>query len=158
MSKGTSCAKALNKWQERNDNQDPSEAKIIKLCCMIPLIEVMDGNTLSTLNKCEHLSLSSNGIDKMKPMPALRNLKILSLSRNKIKRIGGLDEIGDTLEELWLSYNVIDTLNGLHPCRKLKILYLSNNKITKWDEIDKLRDLPKIDKVVFTGNPIYSKD
>jgi dynein light chain 1 len=91
----------------------------------------------------------------MKPMPALRNLKILSLSRNKIKRIGGLDEIGDTLEELWLSYNVIDTLNGLHPCRKLKILYLSNNKITKWDEIDKLRDLPKIDKVVFTGNPIY---
>ena len=27
--------------------------------------------------------------------------------------------------------------------------------IKSWGEIDKLRDLPKIDKVLFKGNPIY---
>ena len=74
-------------------------------------------------------------------MPTLRNLKILSLARNKIKRIKGLQEIGDTLEELWLSYNIIETLNGLHYCRRLEVLYMSNNRIKLWDEIDKLRDL-----------------
>ena len=91
----------------------------------------------------------------MRPMPPLRNLRILALSRNKIRRINGLDEIGDTLEELWLSYNQIDTLNGLHPCRALKILYLSNNKIRRMEELDKLRDNPKLINVLFMGNPIY---
>ena len=43
-------------------------------------------------------------------------------------------------------------------CRRLEILYMSNNNIKSWAEIDKLRDLPKIDKVLFTGNPIYSPD
>ena len=91
----------------------------------------------------------------MRPMPPLRNLRILALSRNKIKRINGLDEIGDTLEELWLSYNLIDTLNGLHPCRALKVLYMSNNKIKRMEELDKLRDNPKLINVLFMGNPIY---
>ena len=64
----------------------------------VPLIEQMDPNVLSTLNNCVHLSLATNAIEKIKNMPALRNLKILSLSRNKIRKIGGLEEIGETLE------------------------------------------------------------
>jgi len=42
-------------------------------------------------------------------------------------------------------------------CRKLSILYMSNNGIKNWSEIDKLRDLPKIQNVLFIGNPIYLK-
>ena len=153
MSKMT-CAKALNKWEEEN-GVAPSEAETIKLIMTIPLLEVIDQTVLGTLNKCVYLSLACNAIDKMRPMPPLRNLRILALSRNKIRRINGLDEIGDTLEELWLSYNQIDTLNGLHPCRALKTLYLSNNKIKRMEELDKLRDNPKLVNVLFFGNPIY---
>ena len=91
----------------------------------------------------------------MKPLPNLRNLRILSLSRNNIKKIAGLEEVGDCLEELWLSYNKIQLLSNLHCCRKLKVLYISNNKISKWDEIDKLKDLSKLSTVLFKNNPIY---
>ena len=153
MSKMT-CAKALNKWEEQN-GVAPSEAETIKLIMQIPLLEVIDQTVLGTLNKCVYLSLACNAIDKMRPMPPLRNLRILALSRNKIRRINGLDEIGDTLEELWLSYNQIDTLNGLHPCRALKALYMSNNKIKRMEELDKLRDNPKLVNVLFMNNPIY---
>ena len=34
---------------------------------------------------------------------------------------------------------------------------MSNNGIKNWSEIDKLRDLPKIQNVLFIGNPIYLK-
>jgi len=60
------------------------------------------------------------------------------LSRNQIKKIAGLEEIGQTLRELWLSYNNIEKLDGLQPCQKLQVLYIGNNKIKNWDEIDKL--------------------
>ena len=47
-----------------------------------------------------------------------------------IKKIAGLEEIGDTLEELWISYNLIDSLTGLYPhCISLKVLFIAHNKI-----------------------------
>ena len=59
----------------------------------------------------------------------------MSLGRNNIKKIEGLDAVAETLEELWLSYNLIEKLNGVEVCKKLKILYLSNNKIKAWDGV-----------------------
>lgn len=77
----------------------------------------------------------------MVPLPKLRNLKILSLGRNNIKRIMSLDEIGQTLQELWISYNLIEKLDGLTPCVKLEVLFISNNKIKNWSEVQKLAQL-----------------
>lgn len=71
-------------------------------------------------------------------LPKLKNLKILSLSRNNIKRIMALEDVGGTLEELWLSYNAIEKLDGLQPCVKLHTLFIGNNKIKSWDEVSKL--------------------
>ena len=62
-------------------------------------------NSLDTLENVEKLSLSTNSIDKMIPLPKLRKIKILSLGRNNIRRFAGLDEIGQSLEQLWMSYN-----------------------------------------------------
>jgi dynein light chain 1 len=59
----------------------------------------------------------------------------LSLGRNNIKKIEGLDAVADTLEELWISYNQLEKLNGVECCKKLKVLYASNNKIKAWDGI-----------------------
>jgi dynein light chain 1 len=77
-------------------------------------------------------------------LPKLKNLKILSLGRNNIKRIMGLEDIGQTLEQLWMSYNIVEKLDGLQPCIKLHTLFLSNNKIAKWEEIAKLDQLNEL--------------
>ena len=57
-----------------------------------------------------HLALSTNNIEKISSLSGLDNLQILSLGRNQIKKIEGLDGVADTLEELWMSYNLIDKL------------------------------------------------
>ena len=66
----------------------------------------MDAPVLNSLVKCKKLSLSSNAIDKMINLPNLRNLEILSLGRNMIKKISGLEEVGNSLKELWISYKL----------------------------------------------------
>ena len=83
---------------------------------MIPSIEKLDAPVLNSLVECKKLSLSSNAIDKMINLPNLRNLEILSLGRNMIKKISGLEEVGNSLKELWISYNYIEKLDGLQPC------------------------------------------
>mmetsp|Transcript_3752 Transcript_3752/g.3186 ORF Transcript_3752/g.3186 Transcript_3752/m.3186 type:complete len:192 (+) Transcript_3752:34-609(+) len=154
MSKGTSCQKAIKQWEETH-GESAAEAKVVKINFIVPPIDKMDPQVLNSLVACEKLSLSSNAIDKMVNLPNLRNLKVLSLSRNQIKKITGLEEVGQTLEELWLSYNNIEKLDGLQPCQKLTTLYIGNNKIKNIDEVDKLKDLPELGAVVFGGNPMY---
>jgi dynein light chain 1 len=151
---GTTCQKALQLWSEKNQNSPVEEAQVVKLMCMLPPIERLD-NALNSLVNVRHLSLSTNCIDKMISLPNLKNIEILSLGRNLIKRIQGLEEIGATLKELWLSYNQISSLDGLHPCVKLTTLYITNNKIKDWTEIRKLSTLPELGNVGLIGNPIY---
>mmetsp|Transcript_24916 Transcript_24916/g.50001 ORF Transcript_24916/g.50001 Transcript_24916/m.50001 type:complete len:198 (-) Transcript_24916:82-675(-) len=151
---GMNCQKAIQIWSEKNDNANPEEAKVIKLMCLSPPIEKLDAS-LNSLVAVEHLSLSTNCITQMIPLPALKNLKILSLGRNMIKKISGLEEVGATLTELWISYNSISTLDGLSPCQKLHTLFMSNNKIKEWTELQKLQQNPELTNLLLIGNPIY---
>jgi len=151
---GTNCQKAIQIWSEKNDGANPEEAEVVKLLCLSPPIEKMD-SSLNQLVNVRHLALSTNCIDKMVSLPALKNIQVLSLGRNVIKKIAGLEEIGATLQELWLSYNSIATLDGLQPCSKLHTLFMSNNKIKDWSEIEKLQANPELGNVLFVGNPIY---
>ncbi|CAM9108255.1 unnamed protein product, partial [Sphacelaria rigidula] len=68
----------------------------------------------------------------------MKNLKILSLGRNCIKKIEKLDDVAESLEELWISYNQITTLDGLSNLSNLTRLYMSNNCVKNWAELDKL--------------------
>ena len=52
------------------------------------------------------------------------SLEILSLGRNNIKKIEGLDGVADTLKELWISYNNIEKLAGIEKLKSLEILYM----------------------------------
>jgi dynein light chain 1, axonemal len=117
-------------------------------------INKLDG-TLQTLRACERLALSTNQIDRMMPFTGMESLRLLSLSRNALKKIERLEDVAATLEELWLSYNSIATLDGLQACAKLQVLYMSNNKIADWGELDKLAGLPELREVLFLGNPMY---
>ncbi|CAK0824064.1 unnamed protein product [Prorocentrum cordatum] len=157
---GTNCQKAIQIWSEKNEGANPEEAEVVKLLCLSPPIEKMD-SSLNQLVNVRHLALSTNCIDKMISLPALKNIQILSLGRNVIKKIAGLEEIGATLQELWLSYNSISTLDGLQPCSKLHTLFMSNNKIKDRghlairSEIEKLQANPELASVLFLGNPMY---
>lgn len=64
------------------------------------------------------------------PLPEC--LKILSLARNSIKSLTGLEAVGDTLEELWISYNYIEKLKGINVLKKLKVSF----KIASADNVD----------------------
>eukprot|EP00933_Yihiella_yeosuensis_P012643 TRINITY_DN1215_c1_g1_i1.p1 TRINITY_DN1215_c1_g1~~TRINITY_DN1215_c1_g1_i1.p1 ORF type:complete len:191 (-),score=46.81 TRINITY_DN1215_c1_g1_i1:307-879(-) len=151
---GTNCQKAIQIWTEKNEGASAEEAEVVKLLCMSPPIEKMD-SSLNQLVNVKHLAISTNAIDKMISLPALKNIEVLSLGRNMIKKISGLEEIGATLRELWISYNQISTLDGLQPCTKLTTLFMSNNKLKDFAELDKLTANSELINILLTGNPMY---
>lgn len=129
--------------------------RYVKLCGLLPPINKMDKD-ITTLLACEHLGLSTNCIEKIGPgLKELKNLKILSLGRNAIRKLEQLDI--PQLEQLWISYNKIDKLSGLDKLKNLKILYMSNNLISSWSEIERLANqCPELQDVLFINNPIMT--
>ncbi|XP_065073016.1 dynein axonemal light chain 1 [Ochlerotatus camptorhynchus] len=150
--KATTIKEALKRLEDRTKT-NPCEDKEIDLCFQWPPIEKMD-TTFSTLVACEKLSLSTNMIDKIFGLSGMKNLRILSLGRNYIKAISGLEGVSDTLEELWLSYNLVEKLKGINVLKKLKVLYMSNNLVKDWVEFNRLADLPMLEDLLFAGNPL----
>eukprot|EP00056_Hartaetosiga_gracilis_P012342 m.196552 g.196552 ORF g.196552 m.196552 type:complete len:180 (+) comp13676_c0_seq14:126-665(+) len=155
MSKGTSIKDAIKQWEEK-EGQKVSEATVVKLIGKYPPVEKMDA-ALSGLNHVEQLSLSTNCIEKIANLNGFSNLKILSLGRNNIKSLSGLEPVGSTLEQLWISYNNIEKLKGIEVLQNLKVLYISNNKISDWKQFDLLSKLPNLEMLVMTGCPLQEK-
>lgn len=157
----TTCKDAIALFADselRNpDKVPPEEATQVKLYFMKPPITKLDPAALAQLKACTHLALSSNSIEKMCNLGALENLEILSMGRNKLRKIENLDSLGDTLEQLWLSYNQISSTNGIDKLKKLKVLYLGNNNISDMKEVQKLANIETLEEIVLYGNPIHKK-
>ena len=153
---GQSLGAAVKQFLAANPGKKLEDETIIKLLCTSPPIDKID-NAVNAFINCIHLSLSTNCIDKIPLLPrsGLPKLEILSLGRNMIKKISGLEEVGATLRELWISYNQISTLDGLNCCIKLETLFISNNKVRDINEIKRLCINPGISNVNLVGNPIY---
>ena len=132
-----------------------SQEKYVKLIGLLPPITKMD-KEITSLIACEQLGLSTNAIEKIGPgLKELKNLKILSLGRNAIRKLEQLEV--PQLEQLWISYNKIDKLSGLDKLKNLKVLYMSNNQVSTWSEIDRLAtQCPELTDVLFIGNPIQT--
>jgi len=152
MAQTTPLKDAIKQWEEKKGAK-AAESEEVKLYGILPPIMKMD-NSLSTLKKCRHLSLSSHSIEKISNLSGLDSLEILSLGRNQIKKLEGLDNVADTLRELWISYNQIDKLNGIEKLKNLQVLYMSNNLVAKWPEFERLRECPQLGDLVFVGNPL----
>ena len=80
-------------------------------------------------------------------------LEVLSLARNVLTRIEGLDPVGGTLQELWLSYNQIIKLSGLEACTQLRVLYLANNLIREYKELEAVPGC--VEDISLVGNPLW---
>ncbi|XP_037943649.1 dynein light chain 1, axonemal-like [Teleopsis dalmanni] len=152
MSKATTIKEAVKRWEER-ERQNATEASAVDLQFQWPPVEKMD-NTLGTLVNCERLSLSTNMIEKIFGLNGMKNLRVLSLSRNYIKMISGLECVAETLEELWISYNLIEKIKGLAALKKLRVLYISNNLIKDWAEFNRFQELEALEDLVVIGNPL----
>jgi hypothetical protein len=81
-------------------------------------------------------------------LKALKNLKILSIGRNCLKKFDGLEEVSESLEQLWVSYNLIEKLSGIEAMTNIKVLYMSNNLVSKWPEIQRLSALPFLEELL----------
>mmetsp|Transcript_6786 Transcript_6786/g.20627 ORF Transcript_6786/g.20627 Transcript_6786/m.20627 type:complete len:194 (-) Transcript_6786:522-1103(-) len=135
-----------------------AEAEDVRLCpisLQLPLITKLDAS-LGTLKACKHLRLSTNAIDKISNLNGLDNLEILSLGRNAIKSLNGIDPVADTLKQLWISYNQIGSLAGVEKLQNLEVLFMSNNKINSWSEVERLANCPKLRDLLLKGNPLES--
>ena len=160
-----------------------TETEKVLLYGQLPPIVKMD-NTLGTLKAAKHLALSSNCIEKITGLKGLDTIEVLSLGRNCIKKLEGLDDVAASLSQLWISYNLIDKLNGIDKLTNLTVLYMrlvqvarcpppciclplqdgrlrpmcfigSNNLVAKWTEFDKFKETPKLEELLFVGNPIH---
>ena len=118
-----STKEAIKRWESKT-GQAPADVTELTLTCQLPSpIDKMD-DSLNQFENITRLSLSTNSIDRMIALPRLKQLKILSLGRNNIRRFQGLEDIGQTLEELWISYNQIEKLD-LQPCVQLHTLLMA---------------------------------
>ena len=92
-----SLREAIRKWEQKT-GITPQEATEVNLICQLPnLLERLD-NEINQFENAEKLSLSTNSIQMIVPMQRLKNLKILSLARNNIRRIQNLEDVAGTLE------------------------------------------------------------
>ena len=66
--------------------------------------------------------MSTNSIEKIAGLGGLSALQTLSLGRNVIRKIEGLEPVADTLEQLWMSYNQLERLVG-EPNSLVTVLY-----------------------------------
>ena len=111
------------KMLEAKTETPKEEMTEVALYGFMPPIKKLDAS-LSTLKKCKKLSLSTNQIDKITSVSGMDSLEIMSIGRNGIKKIEGLDGVADTLKELWISYNNIEKLAGIEKLKSLEVLFM----------------------------------
>eukprot|EP00095_Tigriopus_kingsejongensis_P007799 snap_masked-scaffold370_size193435-processed-gene-0.22 protein:Tk07799 transcript:snap_masked-scaffold370_size193435-processed-gene-0.22-mRNA-1 annotation:"dynein light chain axonemal" len=148
----TTIKQALKKWEEATQRK-AAESKEIKLIGVSPPIEKMEG-PFHLLVNLEKFSLSTNMISSISNLQSFKNLRVLSLGRNVLKSLQGVEAAADTLEQLWISYNQIDKLKPLRNLLKLKVLYMAHNHVREWREFEHMSELPVLEDLVFIGNPL----
>lgn len=144
-------SKAIANWEAEEKNAGKKLADEEEVDLVFKVIDNLDTG-INTLINCKKLSLSSNLITKI-PDLNLPRLEILSLGRNKIKKITGLTFVADTLKQLWISYNEITSLDGVKDCVKLECLYVGNNLLASFNDLNILSNLTNLQHAVFKGNP-----
>ncbi len=118
------------------------------------------------INNLEELYISNNDIEILPNLDNFKNLKILDVSVNKLKKIGKLPL---NLIEFCCFENNLEDISEVSKCKDLIILYICNNKIknlsflnenkkieillANFNKIEDIpKDLPKIRKIQIKEN------
>ncbi|XP_063796707.1 nischarin isoform X4 [Pseudophryne corroboree] len=102
----------------------------------------------------EFMALSHNNISSIENLQHLYNLIHLDLSYNKLSALEGVHSKIGNIKTLNLSGNLLESLRGLHKLYSLVNLDLSNNNIKQVEEIQNIGNLPCLENVTLTENPL----
>uniref|UniRef100_UPI0035901D9B protein phosphatase 1 regulatory subunit 7 isoform X2 n=1 Tax=Myxine glutinosa TaxID=7769 RepID=UPI0035901D9B len=97
-----------------------------------------------TLRNVRVLCLRQNVIKKIENLESLTMLQELDLNDNLLTRIENLNAL-ESLEILDLSFNSLRKIEGLERLSKLKKLFLVNNKIVKVEKLEHLQELEMLE-------------
>ena len=116
----------------------------------LPAIPTINENHNTSLT---HLTLSFNKLSSLTSLSALRYLKHLDVSHN---RLASLEGIPTTLQSLRCNNNEIESLKSICFLPQLSELSVSNNKIG-WIEFVHIIGLQKLESMIKYGNPADEK-
>ncbi|EDW60886.1 nischarin [Drosophila virilis] len=117
------------------------------------LLTQIDGS-VRTAPKLRHLVLEQNRIRTVQNLAELPHLQLLSLSGNLIAECVDWHLSMGNLVTLNLAQNKIKALSGLRKLLSLVNLDLSCNLIEQLDEVDFVANLPLLETLRLTGNPL----
>mmetsp|Transcript_5142 Transcript_5142/g.19270 ORF Transcript_5142/g.19270 Transcript_5142/m.19270 type:complete len:335 (-) Transcript_5142:1909-2913(-) len=145
---------ALKHYEQHSAIGKLSQCEDIDLNGCFPPVEVMDRHGIKLIKNVKKLSLSTNKITDIADLSPLLRLEVLSLGRNEISRLENLN-VARTLKELWMSFNDIDSLKGIEALKQLEVLSIAHNRIDDWAEFHRIQHLPKLEELIFSGNPLH---
>lgn len=117
------------------------------------LLTQIDGS-VRTAPKLRRLVLEQNRIRQVQNLTELPHLQLLSLSGNLISECVDWHLTMGNLVTLQLSQNQIKSLSGLRKLLSLVNLDLSCNLIDELNEVDNVANLPLLETLRLTGNPL----
>ncbi|KAH8402144.1 hypothetical protein KR009_010045 [Drosophila setifemur] len=117
------------------------------------LLTQIDGS-VRTAPKLRRLILEQNRIRAVQNLAELPHLQLLSLSGNLIVECVDWHLTMGNLVTLKLAQNKLKTLSGLRKLLSLVNLDLSSNQIEELNEVDYVANLPLLETLRLTGNPL----
>lgn len=158
-------------------NTDSSQISEFLLCDCVHKTDILDDQSKSW-PQLENINLSDNKLAAIdKSIRLVPNLKTLVLDRNQIKTVENVSclpylqtlslcenqistcidlhlELGGNLMHLNLSQNNLTSLKGFRKLFSLVKLDVSCNAIETISEVDFVANLPCLEELILTGNPI----
>ncbi|KAM5149051.1 nischarin isoform 2-T2 [Mantella aurantiaca] len=111
-------------------------------------------DSVKIVPQIEFLALSHNTISSIENLQHLYNLTHLDLSYNKLSRLESIHSKIGNIKTLNLAGNLLESLRGLNKLYSLVNLDLGNNKISQVEEIKTIGNLPCLETVILTDNPV----
>ncbi|XP_062466278.1 nischarin isoform X2 [Pezoporus occidentalis] len=153
-------ASEFDQWEPEGETSSCPVTAVIPTWRTLTTLD-MSHNSISQIDdsvklipKIEFLDLSHNGVSLVENLQHLYNLVHLDLSYNKLTSLEGVHTKLGNIKTLNLAGNQLERLCGLNKLYSLVNLDLSNNKIEQIDEVKNIGNLPCLEKVVLSSNPL----
>ncbi|XP_071611810.1 nischarin isoform X2 [Heliangelus exortis] len=153
-------ASEFDQWEPEGETSSCPVTAVIPTWRTLTTLD-MSHNSISLIDdsvklipKIEFLDLSHNGVSVVENLQHLYNLVHLDLSYNKLASLEGVHTKLGNIKTLNLAGNQLERLCGLNKLYSLVNLDLSNNKIEQIDEVKNIGNLPCLEKLILSSNPL----